>query len=48
MSNQVTTTIAIDLENRNRATVFWRGFLVIPVFIFVASLPRAPLPMNRR
>jgi hypothetical protein len=37
MSNQVTTTIAIDLENRNRATVFWRGIIVFPVFVFVAS-----------
>ena len=37
MSNQVTTTIAIDLENRNRATVFWRGIIVMPVLIFVTS-----------
>ena len=37
MSNQVTTTIAIDLENRNRATVFWRGIIVLPVLIFVTS-----------
>ena len=37
MSNQVTTTIAIDLENRNRATVFWRGIIVMPVLIFVSS-----------
>lgn len=37
MSNQVTTTIAIDLANRNRATVFWRGILVFPVWVFVAS-----------
>ena len=37
MSNQVTTTIAIDLENRNRATVFWRGIIVFPVWVFVAS-----------
>jgi hypothetical protein len=41
MSNQVTTTIAIDLENRNRATVFWRGILVFPVWIFVASFSPA-------
>ena len=37
MSNQVTTTIAVDLENRNRATVFWRGIIVMPVLIFVSS-----------
>jgi len=37
MSNQVTTTIAIDLENRNRATVLWRGIIAFPVWIFVAS-----------
>ena len=37
MSNQVTTTIAIDLENRNRATVFWRVIIVMPVLVFVTS-----------
>ena len=37
MSSQITTTIAIDLENRNRATVFWRGIIVFPVWVFVAS-----------
>lgn len=37
MSSQITTTIAIDLDNRNRATVFWRGIIVLPVWIFVAS-----------
>lgn len=37
VSNQVTTTIAIDLDNRNRATVFWRGIIVLPVLIFVTS-----------
>ena len=37
MSNQVRTTIAIDLENRNRATVFWRVIIVFPVLIFVTS-----------
>ncbi|MFM9150837.1 MAG: hypothetical protein ACKOPU_00970 [Candidatus Planktophila sp.] len=41
MSNQVTTTIAIDLENRNRATVFWRGIIVFPVWVFVASFTPA-------
>lgn len=37
MSSQITTTIAIDLDNRNRATVFWRGIIALPVWIFVAS-----------
>lgn len=37
MSSQITTTIAIDLDSRNRATVFWRGIIVLPVWIFVAS-----------
>ena len=37
MASQITTTIAIDLDNRNRATVFWRGIIVLPVWIFVAS-----------
>ena len=37
MSNQVTTTIAIDLENRNRATVFWRLIIALPVLVFVTS-----------
>ena len=37
MSSQITTTIAIDFDNRNRATVFWRGIIVLPVWIFVAS-----------
>jgi len=37
MSNQVTTTIAIDLENRNRTTVFWRLIIALPVLVFVTS-----------
>jgi hypothetical protein len=37
MSNQVTTTIKIKYANRNRATVFWRGVLVAPVAVFIAS-----------
>ena len=46
MSNQVTTTIAIDLENRNRATVFWRGIIVFPVFVFVASFTQSAFADN--
>lgn len=38
MSNQVETLVEVQLTNRNRATVFWRGVLVAPFFIFVGSL----------
>jgi len=37
MSTQVETLIEVQLTNRNRATVFWRGILVAPFFIFVGS-----------
>lgn len=37
MANQVETIVNFQLENRDRKTVFWRGILVAPVFIFVAS-----------
>lgn len=37
MSNQVETIIKYQLENRDRKTVFWRGILVFPVFIFLTS-----------
>lgn len=37
MANQVETIINFQLENRDRKTVFWRGILVAPIFIFVAS-----------
>ena len=37
MSNQVETLVDVQLTNRNRATVFWRGILVVPVAIFAAS-----------
>jgi hypothetical protein len=37
MANQVETIINFQLENRDRKTVFWRGILVAPAFIFVAS-----------
>lgn len=38
MSNQIETVIDIQLENRNRATVFWRGILVMPIYIFLYSI----------
>lgn len=37
MSNQVETIINVQLENRNRKTVFWRGILVVPISIFLSS-----------
>ena len=37
MSNQVETIINIQLENRNKKTVFWRGFLAFPVTVFLTS-----------
>lgn len=37
MAYQVETIVNFQLENRDRKTVFWRGILVAPVFIFVAS-----------
>ena len=37
MSNQVETLVDVQLTNRNRTTVFWRGVLVVPVAIFFAS-----------
>jgi hypothetical protein len=37
MSNQVETIIQVQLTNRDKKTVFWRGILVFPVFIFLAS-----------
>ena len=36
-SNQVETTIEIQLTNRDRKTVFFRGLLVFPAVIFLAS-----------
>jgi TRAP-type mannitol/chloroaromatic compound transport system permease small subunit len=37
MSNQVETLIEYQLENRNKKTVFWRGFLAFPVILFFGS-----------
>jgi hypothetical protein len=38
MRNQIETTYNVQLENRNRQTVFFRVILVFPIFIFMASL----------
>lgn len=37
MANQVETIINVQLENRNRKTVFWRGILAVPVVVFVIA-----------
>jgi len=37
MSNQVETIIQVQLTNRDKKTVFWRGFLAVPVVAFLAS-----------
>jgi hypothetical protein len=36
-SNQVETSIEVQLTNRNRKTVFFRGILVFPMAIFIGS-----------
>jgi hypothetical protein len=37
MSNQIETIIEFQLENRDKKTVFWRGFLAFPVMCFIAA-----------
>ena len=37
MSNQIETSVEVQLTNRDRTTVFWRGILVFPTMIFLAS-----------
>ncbi len=37
MSNQIETSFQVQLDNRDRATVFARAILVVPVFIFLSS-----------
>ena len=37
MSNQVETIIQVQLTNRDKKTVFFRGFLAFPVIAFIAS-----------
>ena len=39
--NQVETSIEIQLTNRNRKTVFFRGILVVPMAIFIASFTQS-------
>lgn len=40
-SNQVETSIEIQLTNRDRKTVFFRGLLVFPAVIFIASFTQS-------
>lgn len=37
MSTQVSTYIEVSYENRNKATVFWRPILTLPIGIFAAT-----------
>ena len=37
MSNQVKTNIKIKHKDRNRTTVFWRGILVFPAFVYLTT-----------
>ena len=39
MANQVETIINVQLENRDKKTVFWRGILAAPVVVFVIAFP---------
>ena len=41
VSNQVETSIEIQLTNRDRKTVFFRGILVFPAAIFIASFTQS-------
>jgi hypothetical protein len=40
-SNQVETSIEIALTNRDRKTVFFRGLLVFPAVVFIASFTQS-------
>jgi hypothetical protein len=40
-ANQVQTFIKVVHENRDRSTVFWRGILVAPVFIFMMAFSQS-------
>ena len=37
MANQVETIINVQLENRDKKAVFWRGILAAPVVVFVIA-----------
>jgi len=38
IKTNIQTNIEVDFENRNKATVFFRGILAAPVFVFIWSL----------
>ncbi len=40
-SNQVETSIEVQLTNRDRKTVFFRGILIFPMAIFIASFTQS-------
>ena len=40
-ANQVETSIEVQLTNRNRKTVFFRGILVFPMAIFIGSFTQS-------
>ncbi len=40
-TNQVETSIEVQLTNRNRKTVFFRGILVFPMAIFIGSFTQS-------
>ncbi len=46
MSKQVTTIVKIKHEDRNRATIFWRGILAFPMIVFVATFTQATFAEN--
>jgi hypothetical protein len=37
MSNQVETIISVQLDNRDKKTVFWRGILAVPAVTFITA-----------
>lgn len=45
MNKQVETHIDVQFSNRNRATVFWRGVLVVPFMIFISSFHMVTIHM---
>ena len=42
MSQQIETLVEVQLTNRDRKTVFWRGILVAPVFVYLTSFTQLP------
>ena len=41
MANQIETIIKVQSDSRNRKTVFFRGILVFPIFIYICSFTQA-------